>query len=173
MPIASTDIKEFLSGGASNTSPAAALGGARSTVGGGEITDNTTHNLWDVVSSQESNDGDTEYRCIYVVNTHTTLTLQNAKVWISSNTPSSSTEIQIGLGSSAINGVEQTIANENTAPAGGVTFSLAATEGAALSIGNIPNLQHKAIWIRRVVTAAAAAANDDAYTLTYAGDTAA
>lgn len=113
-----------------------------------------THNLWDVVSSQESNDGDTEYRCIYVVNNHGSLTLQNAKVWISSNTSSSSTEIQIGLGVSAINGTETAVGNEGTAP-GGVTFSLAASEGAALSIGNIPAGQHKAIWIRRVVTAAA------------------
>jgi hypothetical protein len=78
------------------------------------------------VSSQESNDWDTEYRCIYVVNTHASLTLQNAKVWISSNTPSSSTEIQIGLGSSAINGTEQTPGSESTTPSG-VTFSLAAS----------------------------------------------
>jgi hypothetical protein len=172
MPIVSTDIKEFLSGGAANTSPAAALGGARSTAGGGEITDNTTHNLWDVVSSAESSAGDTEYRCVYVVNAHGSLTLQSAKVWISTNTPSADTAIRIALGTSAVNGTEQTIANETTAPSG-VTWSTAANEGAALSIGNLPAGQHKAIWIERVITAGAAAANDDSYVLTYAGDTAA
>lgn len=136
------------------------------------MTDNTTHNLWDVVSSAESSAGDTEYRCIYVLNNHASLTLQNAKVWISTNTPSGDTAIRIALGTSAVNGTEQTIANESTAPTG-VTWSTAANEGAALSIGNIPNGQHKAIWIERVVSAAATAANDDSYVLSYAGDTSA
>ena len=164
--------KNTLSGGASNTSPAAALGGARSTVGGGEIVDNTTHNLWDVVSSAESSSGDTEYRCVYVLNNHGSIQLQNAKVWISTNTPSADTAVRIALGTSAVNGTEQTIANEQTAPTG-VTWSTAASEGAALTIGNMNAGQHKAIWIERVVNAAAAAANDDSYVLTYAGDTSA
>lgn len=169
MPIVSTDLIERLSGGASNSDPNASLGGAKSSTA---VTDNTTHNLWDVVSSAESSSGEDEYRCIYLHNAHGSLTLQNAKVWISTNTPSADTEIQIGLGTSAINGTEQTVANENTAPTS-VTFSLAASEGAALSIGNIPFGQHKAIWIRRHINAGASAANDDSYVLSYAGDTAA
>ena len=48
--------------------------------------------------------------------------MQNSVIWIASNTPSADTTIEIALGSSAINGTEQTIANENTAPTG-VTFS--------------------------------------------------
>lgn len=169
MPIVAADIKEYLSGGGSNSDPNAALGGAISST---EVTDNTTHNLWDVVSSSESSAGDTEYRCIYVKNTHGSLTLQSAKVWIQTNTPSADTAIRIALGTSAVNGTEQTIANESTAPSG-VSWSTAANEGAALSIGNIPSGQHKAIWIERVISAAAAAANDDSYVLSYAGDTAA
>lgn len=136
------------------------------------MTDNTTHNLWDVVSSTESNGGDTEYRCIYLHNNHGTLTLQNAKVWIASNTGSSSTAVRIAAGTSAINGTEQTIGGEGTEPSG-VSWSTAANEGAAVSLGNIPAGQHKAIWIERVVNAGASAANDDSYQLTYAGDTAA
>jgi hypothetical protein len=124
------------------------------------------------VSSAESSAGDTEYRCIYVKNTHASLTLQSAKVWIQTQTPSADTSVEIGLGTSAVNGTEQTVANENTAPSG-VTFSTAANEGAALSIGNIPNGQHKAIWIKRIVGSSATAANDDSYVLSYAGDTAA
>lgn len=137
------------------------------------MADNTTHNLWDVVSSAESSAGDTEYRCIYVKNTNTnSLTLQNAKVWIQTQTPSADTSVEIGLGTSAVNGTEQTVTNESTAPSG-VTFGTAAGEGNALSIGNIPAGQHKAIWIKRIVGAAATAANDDSYVLSYAGDTAA
>src|SRR5687768_11458567 len=167
MPIVAADIKEYKStfsaGGIDS------LGGAITAT---EITDNTTHNIWDVVSSTESNTGDTEYRCIYVKNTNATLTLESAKVWIATNTPSTDTSVEIGLGTSAVNGTEQTVANESTAPSG-VTFSTAAGEGNALTIGNIPNGQHKAIWIKRIVGATAGAYNDDNYVLSYAGDTAA
>ena len=169
MPIVSSDIKERLSGGASNSDPNASLGGAKSST---EVTDNTTHNLWDVVSSAESSAGDTEYRCIYVHNAHGSLTLQNAKVWIQTNTPSSDTSVEIGLGTSAVNATEQGPVAEGTGPSG-VTFSTAAGEGNALSIGNIPSGQHKAIWIKRIISASASAANDDSYVLSYSGDTAA
>jgi hypothetical protein len=169
MPIVASDIVERLSGGAGNSDPNASLGGAISSTA---VTDNSTHNVWDVISSAESSAGDTEYRCIYVRNSHATLTLQSAKVWINTQTPSSDTSIRIALGTSAVNGTEQTIANESTAPTG-VSWSTAANEGAALSIGNIPAGQHKAIWIERVVGSSATAANDDSYILSYAGDTAA
>lgn len=169
MPIASSDIKMRLSGGAANSDPNAALGGAKSST---EITAASLHNLFDQVSSAESSAGDTEYRCFYVHNGHATLTLQNAVVWIQTNTPASDTTADIGLGSSAINGTEQTVANESTAPTS-VTFSAPASEGAALSIGNIPAGQHKAVWVRRTISAAAAANNLDNVVLRVKGDTAA
>lgn len=169
MPISATNIGEYFSGGASNTDPNASLGGAISST---ELTDNTTHNLWDVVSSAESSSGDTEYRCIYVKNEHGSLTLQSAKVWINTQTPSSSTSVDIGLGTAAVNATEQTVPNEQTAP-GSVTFGPAAGEGSALSIGNIPAGQYKSIWIRRTINSGATAANDDSYELGYSGDTAA
>ena len=125
MPITSTDLKFHLSGGAANSDPNAALGGAISTT---QIVDATVANLFDNVSSAESAAGDTEYRCFYVKNTHATLTLQAAKVYIQTNTPSADTSAEIGLGTSAVNGTEQTVANESTAPSA-VTFSTAAGSG--------------------------------------------
>ncbi len=169
MPIASSDIKYYLSGGSSNSDPNAALGGAISST---QITDATVANLFDNVSSAETTAGDTEYRCLYVKNTHATLTLQSAKVYINTNTPSSDTSAEIGLGSSAVNGTEQTVANESTAPTS-VTFSTAAGSGNALSIGNIPAGQHKAIWVKRIVNAGAAAYNADSVIIRVEGDTAA
>ena len=80
MPITSSNIGEYFSGGAGNTLATASLGGAISTT---EVTDNTTHNVWDQVSSAESAAGDTEYRCIYVKNEHGSLTWQNAAVYVS------------------------------------------------------------------------------------------
>lgn len=160
MPITSTDIKLRLSGGAANSNPNASLGGAKSTTEMGTA----LHNLFDIVSDGETTAGDTEYRCIYIHNAHATLTMQSTRVWISSNTPSTDTQAEIGLGTAAINGTEQTVADESTAPTG-VTFGLAANEGAALTIGDIPPGQHKAVWVKRVVAEGAAAYNDDQATI--------
>lgn len=168
MPITSTDIKFRLSGGASNTDPNAALGGDKSSteIGTG------LRNLFDLVGSAETTSGDTEYRCFYVHNAHATLSLDNAVVFIQSNTPSGDTSVEIAVGSAAVNGTEQTVANESTAPTG-VTFSSAASLGAALALGNIPAGQHRAVWVKRIVNAGAAAYNDDQVILRVQGDTAA
>lgn len=162
MPIISTEIQYRLSGGAANASANASLGGAKSTTA-------APTNLFDDVSSAESAAGDIEYRCIYVHNNNATLVLQNAVVWIDANTTGN--RIALAVGSSAINGTEQTIANEGTAPTG-VTFSQPANKGAGLALGNIPAGQHRAVWIRRTVGAATPASNDT-YTLRVEGDTAA
>lgn len=169
MPIVANDIKFYLSGGAGNTDVNASLGGAKSST---EITTATLHNLFDQVSSAESSAGDTEYRCIYVENTHGTLTLQNAAAYISSNTPSGDTTLDIGLGTAGIDTQEQTVADESTAPSG-VTFSAPATLGAGLSIGNLAAGSYMAIWLRRTVNSSAAAYSNDGATVNVGGDTAA
>jgi hypothetical protein len=165
MSIASTDIQYRLSGGAANANANASLGGAKSSnvISG--------MRLFDDVTSAEANAGTIEYRCIYVHNAHATLTWQAPKAWLPVNTPSTSTVIEVGLGTSAVNGTEQTVADERTAPAG-VTFAPAATIGAALALGDIPAGQSRALWLRRTVTAGAAAAASDASTLRVTGDTA-
>ena len=65
MAIAASDILIRLSGGSGNSDPNAALGGVMST--STAVTDNTTHNLFDVVSGTESAAGDIEYRGVYVL----------------------------------------------------------------------------------------------------------
>ncbi len=169
MPIASTDIKFYLSGGAANADPNASLGGEISAT---EIISAGLHNLFDIIASSEASAGDIEYRCFYVKNTHPSLTLQNAKLFVQTESPSTDTDEEIGLGSSAVNGVEQTVADEQTAPTG-VTFAQANGEGAALVIGDIPPGEHKAIWLKRVVSASAAAYSNDSSVIRVQGDTAA
>ena len=161
MAIVSTDINYRLSGGASNAVTASSLGGVKSSV--------AASNYFDDVSSAEASTGDTEYRCIYVHNAHATLTLIGAKVFIQTNTPSSDTDVAIGLGSSAINGTEQTVADESTAPTG-VSFSAPTTFAGGLAIGDLAAGAHKAVWVRRTVNAGAAAYSDS-FTLRVQGDT--
>lgn len=169
MPIVASDLKIRLSGGASNSDVNASLGGAKSST---EVTDNTTHNLFDQVSGTESNAGDTEYRGVYLHNGHGSLTAQNTHVYISSNTGSADTTVDIALAGEGLNATMETIANENTAPSG-ETFSAPSSYATGLDMGNIPSGQHYGLWIRRTVTAGAAAANDDSVTIKYDCDTAA
>ncbi len=164
MPIIASEIQYRLSGGAANSDQNASLGGAKSS-------NVATASLFDTVTSAEALAGRVEYRCIYIHNANGTITLENAVMWIQANTPSADTTLDIGLGTSAINGTEQTVANEATAPSG-VTFSAAASEGAAIALGNIPPGQHRAVWVRRTVNANAAAAADTA-NFRVKGDTAA
>ena len=161
MAIVSTDIQYRLSGGASNSDPALSLGGVKSST--------AASNYFDDVSSAEASAGDTEYRCVYVHNNHGTLSLIGAKVFIQTNTPSSDTDVAIGLGSSAINGTEQTVADESTAPTG-VSFSAPTTFAGGLAIGDLAAGAHKAVWVRRTVNAGAAA-YADSFTLRVQGDT--
>lgn len=163
MPIVSGDIAYRLSGGASNSDQNASLGGVKSS-------NAVSASLFDLVGSAEASAGDTEYRCLYVHNGHGSLTMLNSVIWIQSNTPSTDTDLAIGAGTSAVNGTEQTVADESTAPTG-ITFSAAANEGAAVALGDIPPGEHKAVWLRRTVGAAAAAYTGDGATLRVKCDT--
>lgn len=163
MAIIATDIKIRLSGGASNAVQIASLGGVRSST-------DAAAGVFDDVTSAESAAGDIEYRCVYAFNNHGSLSLTTAIAWLAANTPSATTTIDIGVGTSAVNGTEQTVANENTAPTG-ITFVAAATQGAGVALGDIPAGQHRAIWLRRTVNAGTAAASDT-FTLRVTGDTA-
>jgi hypothetical protein len=113
MPIVASDIKFRLSGGASNTDPNAALGGAMSTAGGGLITTDVLNNVWDNVSGAEASAGDIEYRAIFIENGHGSITLTGAKVWVSSNTTSADDEVDIALADEGIASTIETIAKRS------------------------------------------------------------
>jgi hypothetical protein len=168
MPIASSDIKYRLSGGSSNSDVNASLGGAKSSV---EVVDNTDNNLFDDVSGDEHTAGDIEYRCIYIHNGHATLELTNAIVWIQSDTTGADSDISIGVGAAAVNATETATANESAAPAG-VSFSDAAVSRATgLSLGSLPAGQHRAVWIRRTITAGSTPQAADTCSIQAGGDT--
>lgn len=162
MPIISSEIQYRLSGGVSNSDPDASLGGAKSNTA-------LAGTLFDDVSSAEAAAGLVEYRCFYVHNDNATLTLISPKVWIQTNTPSPTTSVAIGLGTSIQGGTEQTVADEGTAPAG-VSFSEPSDFTAGIALGDIPNGGHRAVWVRRTVNAGTAAVADS-FTIRVQGDT--
>lgn len=166
------DLELHLSGGASNTDKNAALGGARSTQAGGIVPEAMTANsLFDDVTGAEEQAGDIEYRGLYVRNVGD-VDAQNVVVWLSANTADAQTQIALALADEATHATNpiETIANENTAPVG-PSFSEPTSEGTGLAIGTIPAGQHKGIWLRRTVNAAAGA-SADTFTVAAAFDTA-
>jgi hypothetical protein len=169
MAIVAADIKKRLSGGAGNSDVNLSLGGIISSTA---ITDNVLNNLFDDVSGTESLPGDTEYRGIYVLNGHGTLTMKNTRVYISSNTTSADDEIDLALAGEGLNVTMETVANENTAPVG-ETFSHPTTYAGGLNMGDIPAGQRYGLWVKRIVNAAAGAIDNNAAILNVDCDTSA
>lgn len=165
MAIANTDIGLSLAttaGSAGNTTaqadPNQSLGKYISTT----ALTTSANGLFDNVSGAENAASTVDYRCVFVVNNHATLTMLNAVVYLSSEV-SGGAGIAIGVDATAISAKGATpaqavtIANELTAPAG-VTFTSPTTVGTGLALGDIPAGSVKAFWVRR--TAANSAALD-------------
>ncbi len=146
MPISSSDIVKLLSGGASNAVPALSLGGIKSSVAV------IGSSIFADIGVVELSSGSTKYRGFYVRNSHATITYANVVAWLNSNTPSNLTDVNLGLGTSALNGTEQTIANETTAPSG-VTFVAAINKAGGLAIGDLAPGQTRFVWMRRIASA--------------------
>lgn len=166
------DIVMRLSGGAGNADPNASLGGVISSTAwaGG-----TLHDLFDVITGDENVALESEYRGLYVRNSHATLTLIAPMFWLTSPV-SGGADVTVGLdpagvGNGSTTGVMATIANENTAPAG-VTFSNPTTKAGGLAITDLAPGNARGWWARRTTTNSAAI-NADGVTFNVEGDTAA
>lgn len=177
MAILSTDILYKFSEGAGpgNTNAgtgAASLGGWVSTT---ELSTGVTHNLFDVISNVENAASTADYRCIFVHNSHATLSLSNAIVWLSVEVGGGA-GISIGLDTTAKSPVGQvgaqaiTIVNEITVPTG-ISFSSPITKASGLSIGELAAGYVKAIWVKRTAANTAALVGDGV-TFRVEGDTA-
>lgn len=180
MPIVTGDLLFKLSiktGAAGNASaqpdPNASLGKYISTT---QIVDATLNNLFDDVSGDENAASESEYRGIFIHNSHATLALQTPKVWLSAEVAgganaalSIDTTAASAIGSAGAQMKE--IADEDTAPAA-QAFTSPTTKAAGLDLGNLPAGQCKGIWVRRAATNSAALNNDGA-TVRVEGDTAA
>lgn len=172
MAIVASDIHTRHSGAASahaaQTDPNACLGSFCSST---QLTDNTDNNLFDDVTGGEHTAGDTEYRCVYIHNAHGSLSLDNAVVWIASDTSGADSDLSIAVGTAAVGGQEQSIANESTAPTGVSWSDAAVSRATGLSLGNIPAGSHKAVWLRRTITAGSTPQAADTAQIQAGGDT--
>jgi hypothetical protein len=179
MPIVTADLKLKLSiktGTAGNQSAQpdvnASLGKYISTT---EVVDNTINNLFDNISGDENVASTVDYRCVFVHNSHATLTLQGTKLWLSAEVAGGAAValavddvVASAVGSASAQAAE--IANETTAPTGVGAFSSPTTKAGGLTLGDIGPGQVKAFWVRRTA-ANTVAVNNDGATIRFEGDT--
>ena len=177
MAIVSTDIKFWLTGAASvdnpQTDPNASLGGNRSST---EMVTGQLNNLFDDISGAEAESGDTEYRGIIIQNTHASLTLYNAKAFLSvqpNGSRATKESIQIATDTVWLYGGDHidAIATENDAPSGAGAFSAPATYATGLALGDLGPNGQMGLWIKRVVPASTEASASANFTLVVQGDT--
>jgi hypothetical protein len=129
------------------------------------------HELFDPISPGQALDGYVDYRLLAIMNNHQDETLHGLKIYLSTETTSVSTTIEIG----AVNGFfDDTVqnwpaapANEETAPAG-VVFVHATSLLSAVDLGDIPPqpTNFKLVYLKRIVTAGALSLATDVGTLT-------
>jgi hypothetical protein len=174
MAIVAADIVKRLSvvtgsaGDSTAGTPAGSLGKYVATT---VITDATLNNIFDDVTGAEAAAGSTEYRCLFVLNNHATLTYQGATVTILSQTALGGL-IDIAIDNIAVSAKGSAsaqaalIANETTAPTGVSAFT-----AGPHTIGDIAPGQVKGIWLRRTVSPGAAGLNPDGVILRFSGDT--
>lgn len=174
MAIVASDIVKRLSvitgsaGDSTAGTPAGSLGKYVSTTA---ITDATLNNVFDDVSGAEAAAGSTEYRCIFILNNHATLTFYSATIAVQSETAGGG-DITIALddiaasakGSASAQAAQ--IASETTTPSGVGAFG-----AGPLTIGDLAPGQVKGVWVRRIVAASTAALALDGVILRVTGDT--
>jgi hypothetical protein len=174
MSVLSTDLVFYLTGGASNTSAAASLGGQISSTA---IVNNTLDNIFSDVTAVEAVTGYVDYRCIAVKNNNASTDLTAAAAFIATNCPGADSwdiGIEVPTGTPA---TTQVVANVTTAPTG-ITFSRPSTQSTGLTIagngdaeGTLGSGTWCGIWCRRTVPAEAATYLSDGATITVGGST--
>lgn len=124
------------------------LGGAMTS----SVVTEATHSLWDEVKPTELSSsvvGEYEVRCVYICNNSpNNEKLEDVQVYVSQNTVSPYTDIDIATGTSDVGDDEQTVATENNLPLH-VFFTFARGEENAIYIGTLEKGQGKSLWIRR------------------------
>lgn len=118
---------------------------------------NIVNETFDDISKAEAFAGDTEYRCFYLKNTHSTDTMFNVTIWLESDAVGADVLTMAadlaGVGDGASTGVADTIVDESTAPDPALTFTAPATVGAGIVLGDLAAGEAVAFWLRRVVPA--------------------
>lgn len=178
MAITSSDILRKLSvvtgstGNSNAGTVGASLGKYISTT---QLSGTALHNLFPKITGTENAASQVDYQAVFLHNSHSTLTAEAVKIYISSQVAGGAVAA-IGVDPAAASAIGASsaqaaqIADRFTAPAG-VTFTAPTDDAGGLSMGDLAPGQCRAFWVRR--TAANTGAVDaDGVTIGIALDTA-
>lgn len=176
MPIVAGDIVLRLTTGAGSGSGNSATSTPAASLGGTFSTSAFTTVLFDDIGAAANEASEVDYRAFVVVNTHATLTLVNAKIYLSAQ-GAGGADVDIAvdnIGPVAVGAAypqAARITSDTATPTGVGAFSAPTTAGAALALGDIPPGQGRVVWARR--SAHNTAAQADSASFTVRGETAA
>lgn len=114
---------------------------------------NIQNATFDNISAQESLVGDTEYRCFYVLNSDSTQTAYDVRIWIKTQ-PVGDDELFLALDPNGKNAQARgPLANEgdSTNVLAGMAFTQPATQPTGLVMGDLAPGQYYAFWVKRVI----------------------
>lgn len=167
MPIASSDMVlrySTTAGAAGDSTAGTAIGSLGKYVSTTVVTAGA-NGIFDDISGAENAASTVDYRCIFVLNNHATLTATLVTVYVSAEVAGGASgaialdNLAVSAkGSAAAQGAQ--IASETTAPTGIGAFSTPTTDGTGLAIGTLAPGQVKAVWVRRTAANTAAVAGD-------------
>lgn len=169
MPIASGDILFKFSTTAGSSGNSVAGSGAGSLgkyISTTQITDNTLHNLFDVITGDENAASTVDYRCIFIHNNNPSgLTMQSTVAWLQSQVAGGA-NAAIAVDNSGASGINVTnhqaswVASETTAPTAIGSWNSGTVKASGVSLGDIAPGSGRALWVRRSATNSAAVNND-------------
>jgi len=138
-----------------NGTPANSIGGAFS----GIVVPNSKAALFPNVTLAQASAGVRQYRCVYLRAGN--FQYSDLRLFLSGiGTPSSDSQVYVGLGLAAANAAETAVADELTPPEG-VVFILPMSELFALRLPDMAPNTYKSLWLQRVVTGNAQGFADD------------
>ena len=138
----------------------------------------TLNGLFDAITADRNAAGEIDYRCVVVRNTHATLTLTNARVWLDGGDPAGGANVAIALDTTGnvpyASGTQAlAVATSDTVPGAaisGLAYSTPVNSAGGLLVGNLAPGQCRAVWVRRTAMNTAAVASE-LIKLTITGDT--
>ena len=165
MVLTGDDLELRLSGDTNNADPTLSIGGAISDTA---VSGTLLHNIFDKIIGDESADGDTEYRILYVRNSQTgspNNTAENVRVYVD---PNYLDFINIGI-SQAKGVVAPALTDEESVPAS-VSFDLLDARDNSLGLGDLDRDEWRAIYLRRIITPGASAQDNASFTVNIDAD---
>jgi hypothetical protein len=167
MPIQSSDILVKYSvktGSAGNTTSGTAAGSLGGFISTTQAPSAQLSNLFPVLTGDQNANSAVDYYCLFIHNSHASLTLIAPQVWLTNKT-ANATLVAVGIDPAAASAISAgtsqaaSILTSAAVPAG-VSFSTPTSKSTGLALGDLAPGQCRAIWFRRTAQNTGALAND-------------